>query len=184
MAYLTSMPDAGLKEVLRMEPALGLPIAEYHQALLRGPSPFTEGERELIGGYISGLNACGFCYGEHQAVAEKMGIDVGLMESLMADLETAPVAENLRVVLKFVKKLNDSPDRMTAADADAVHAAGWDDTALYHAVSICALFNMNNRIINGLGIPDHAPEALDGIATRLVDKGYESTVGFIKGDWT
>ena len=30
MAYLTTMPEAGLKEVLRMDPALGLPIAEYH----------------------------------------------------------------------------------------------------------------------------------------------------------
>jgi uncharacterized peroxidase-related enzyme len=183
MTYLSSMPDAGLKEVLRMEPALGLPIAEYHQALLRGPSPFTEGERELIGGYISGLNACGFCYGEHQAVAEKMGIEAGLMKSLMEDIDTAPVEEKLRVVLKFVKKLNDTPGRMTAADADAVRAAGWDDTALYHAVSICALFNMNNRIINGLGIPAHDPSALDGIATRLVDRGYDSTIGFIKGEW-
>jgi uncharacterized peroxidase-related enzyme len=183
MTYLATMPDAGLKEVLRMDPALGLPIAEYHQALLRGPSPFTEGERELIGGYVSGLNACGFCFGEHQAVAEKMGIDPGVMEALMADIDTAPVSEKLRVVLKFAKKLNDTPGRMTAADAEAVREAGWDDVALYHAVSICALFNMNNRIINGLGIPAHEAEALPGIATRLADRGYESTVGFIKGEW-
>ena len=183
MSYLSSMPDAGLKEVLRMEPALGVPIAEYHQALLRGPSPFTEGERELIGGYISGLNACGFCFGEHQAVAEKMGIEAGVMDALMSDVETAPVSDKMKVILKFVKKLNDTPNRMTPDDAAAVHAAGWDDTALYHAVSVCALFNMNNRIINGLGIPAHDPDALDGIASRLVDRGYHSSIGFIKGDW-
>ena len=105
------------------------------------------------------------------------------MDALMSDLDTAPVSDKMRVVLKFVKKLNDSPDRMTAADAEAVRDAGWDDVALYHAVSICALFNMNNRIINGLGIPAHKEEALPGIATRLAERGYESTVGFIKGEW-
>ena len=183
MPYLTSMPDAGLKEILRMDPTLGLPIAQYHQALLRGPSPFSEAEREMIGAYVSGLNACGFCYGEHQAVAEKMGVEPGLLVDMIGDFEAARVPEKLRPVLKFVKKLNDTPDRMTKGDADSVRAAGWDDIALYHAVSICALFNLNNRLINGLGIPEHDDNALEKVADRLSNQGYESTIGFIKGDW-
>ena len=70
MSFLKDMPDADLKLVLRREPDLGALYAGYHQVLMRGPSPFSEGERELIGAYVSGLNACDFCYGEHAGIAE------------------------------------------------------------------------------------------------------------------
>ena len=66
MTYLRSLPDADLKELLKSEPDLGVPFAQYHEALLRGPSPFSVGERELMAAYVSGLNACDFCSGEHE----------------------------------------------------------------------------------------------------------------------
>ncbi len=183
MSFLKSQPDADLKMVLRLDPALGVPFAEYHEALLRGPSPFTVGERELIGAYVSGLNACDFCYGEHAAVAAAFGVDEGVFEPLMDDFDSADLPEKIKAVLRYVKKLNDQPDKMTQADADAVFAAGWDDTALYHAASICALFNMNNRIINGLGIPPHEPAKLKNTVERLHADGYASTARFVEGGW-
>jgi hypothetical protein len=30
----------------------GTPLIQFHEALLRGPSPFTEGDRELIATYV------------------------------------------------------------------------------------------------------------------------------------
>lgn len=183
MSFLKTTPGADLKTILRLDPNLGAPLAEYHEALLRGPSPFTVAERELIAAYVSGLNACDFCLGEHAAVAELYGIDEGLIDALLGDLEAAPVAEKLRVVLRFVTKLNDEPGKITARDAEAVFAAGWSDTALYHAVSICALFNLSNRLINGLGIPPHGAGKLAVTAERLHDHGYASTMDFIRGDW-
>lgn len=183
MSFLKSQPDADLKMVLRLDPALGVPFAEYHEALLRGPSPFTVGERELIGAYVSGLNACDFCYGEHAAVAAAFGIDAGVFDRLMDDIDGADLPEKLKAVLRFAKKLNNTPDKMVKADADAVHDAGWDDTALYHAASICALFNMNNRIINGLGIPAHEPAKLKETVKRLHADGYASTARFVTGGW-
>ena len=60
MTYLPSLPDdAVLLDVFRAYPATSRPLLEYHQALLRGPSPLTVAERELIAAYVSGLNACG-----------------------------------------------------------------------------------------------------------------------------
>ncbi len=47
MTYLRSLPNADLKEILKSEPDLGLPIAQYHEVLLRGPSPFSIGGGEL-----------------------------------------------------------------------------------------------------------------------------------------
>lgn len=57
MTHIRSLPNADLKEILKSEPDLGLPIAAYHEALLRGPSPFSIGERELMAAFVSGLTA-------------------------------------------------------------------------------------------------------------------------------
>ena len=92
MPYLDSLPaDATLGDVFAAYPDTSQPLRAYHDALLRGPSPFTEGERELIAAYVSGLNACAYCRGVHTATAETYGIAEGVLTQLLDDLERAPV---------------------------------------------------------------------------------------------
>ena len=182
MTYLRSFPQADLKEILKSEPELGLPIAQYHEALLRGPSPFSIGERELMAAFVSGLNACDFRSGEHEAVAERFGVEPGSLTALLADIESAPVDDKLRPTFRFLHKLTLQPNRITASDADAVYSAGWEDPALYHLASICALFSFDNRLIQGVGIAPHEPEKLQSTADRLHARGYASTVDFIRGE--
>ncbi len=56
MTYLPSLPaDAILLDVFRAYPGTSRPLLAYHQALLRGPSPLSVAERELIAAYVSGL---------------------------------------------------------------------------------------------------------------------------------
>lgn len=181
MTYLRNLPHADLKELLRSEPDLGLPIAQYHESLLRGLSPFSVAERELMAAYVSALNACDFCSGEHEAVAMRFGVAAGTLTALVEDIATAPINEKLRPVFRFLHKLTLQPARMVPAVAEAVYAAGWDDPALYHLASLCALFSFDNRLIQGLGIPPHDAEKLDATAERLHARGYASTVDFIKG---
>ena len=47
----------------------GRPLVEYHEALLRGESPFTIAEREMMAAYVSGVNACQYCHGAPGMVA-------------------------------------------------------------------------------------------------------------------
>lgn len=55
MPYLPSLPsDAPLLDVFRAYPDTSSLLLDYRQALLRGPFPFTEAERELIAAYVSG----------------------------------------------------------------------------------------------------------------------------------
>ncbi len=43
MTYLPSLPpDAVLPDVFRARPEIYRPLIDYHQALLRGPSPLSE----------------------------------------------------------------------------------------------------------------------------------------------
>lgn len=172
MTYLPSLPgNATLLDVFRAYPDTARPLLDYHQALLRGPSPLTVAERELIAAYVSGLNACGYCHGIHTAVAEAFGITEGTLTGLLDDLDTAPLDERLRPLLRYVGKLTRTPDRMTRADAQAVLDVGWDERALHDAVAVCALFNFMNRFVDGLGItagPDYTAVS----SRRLTDIAY------------
>jgi uncharacterized peroxidase-related enzyme len=182
LTYLRNLPDADLKEILKSEPELGLPIARYPEVLLRGPSPFSIGERELMAAFVSSLNACDFCSEEHEAVAERFDVQAGTLAALIDDIDAAPVSENLRPAFHFLHKLTLQPNRIVASDAEAVYAAGWDDPALYHLASVCALFSFDNRLIQGVGIAPHDPEKLQSTADRLHARGYASTADFIRGD--
>lgn len=153
MKIFPSLPEEPtLEHVFRRFPHTVRPLLEYHDRLLRDHSPLTVAERELIAAYVSGLNACAFCHGAHVLAAKGFGIDPHLFEGLMADLATAAVDERMKPILAYVRKLTLTPSRMIPADADAVYAAGWDEQALFDAVSVCALFNFMNRIVEGSGI--------------------------------
>jgi uncharacterized peroxidase-related enzyme len=172
MPTLPSLPDqAVLIDVFSAYPAGVQPLLELHEALLRGPSPLSVAERELIAAYVSGLNDCSYCHGIHTATAEAFGIEPGVLESALSDLDGAPVPERLKPVLRYVGTLTRTPARITPADAEPVLAAGWSEQALHDAIMVCALFNFMNRMVDGHGIrADASYYPLSG--RRLHEVGY------------
>jgi len=128
------------------------PLLQYHDVLLRGDSPLSIAERELIATYVSGLNACTFCFGAHKIYAKVFGIEESLIDAMMDDIDTAPLPATLKPIMAYVKKLTVLPSKLKDADTKAVYDAGWSERALYDAVQICALFNFMNRIIEGTGV--------------------------------
>lgn len=172
MSYLSSLPDkAVLLDVFRAFPETSRPLLDYHELVMRGPSPFTVAERELIAAYVSGVNECSYCHGVHTATAEACGVPAGLVPSAVDDLDAAPVAETFRPVLRYVGKLTRTPGELTRQDVDDVLAAGWDERALHDAVLVCALFNFMNRLVNGLGITSD-DDYFRTSGERLVAVGY------------
>jgi len=166
------MPGNGtLLDVFRAYPDTGRPLLDYHEALMRGPSPLTVAERELVAAYVSGLNACDYCYGVHETTAAAFGVAPETLGTLLEDLDTAQVEDRIRAVLRYVGKLTVTPDRVSAADARAVLDAGWSEQALHDAVAVCALFSFMNRYVNGLGVTaDQTYVDLSG--HRLAAGGY------------
>lgn len=153
MSFFPSLPeDAGVRHALGLHPEAGRLLIRYHTAVLRGPSPLSEGERELIAAYVSGLNACRYCRGVHSATARAFGIDEGLLEKLIEDEDVAAAPNRLRPILRFARKLTLDQARMTRADAQAVFDAGWNEQALHQAINLVCLFNFMNRLVHGHGI--------------------------------
>jgi uncharacterized peroxidase-related enzyme len=172
MPFLPSMPKgSSLIDLFKLFPETSKPLIEFHEALLRGSSPFSEGERELIATYVSGVNQCRYCFGVHSATAELLGIPRPTIDLLIDDVEVAPVDEKMKPVLRYAGKLTRDPRSVSQVDADAILAAGWDETALYHCVAITALFNFMNRLVEGMGIElDRA--YIKPASERLAKGGY------------
>jgi len=173
MPQLRSLPaQPVMRDLYRAYPATCKPLGELTEAAMRGPSPFTQGQRELIAAYVSGLNACAYCHTTHVAVAAACGVAPDLFQALLADVETAPVEARMKPILGYARKLTLSPARMTAADAASVYNAGWGDDALYATVLVTALFNFYNRLVEGVGLA--LPEGYAAEAgKRLSTSGYD-----------
>jgi uncharacterized peroxidase-related enzyme len=172
MSWLKSLPSASrLLEIFQAFPETARPLIAYHEALLRGPSQFSAGERELIGAYVSALNGCDFCQAIHSQAAAALGIDAHVLATMRSNLQSVSIDMRMRPILSFVQKLTLSPSRMTPADAEAVFAAGWNDHSLYDAVAICGLFNLMNRLVNGLGIEADSAYT-QTVAQYLATGGY------------
>ena len=70
MPFIKTMAkDAGPSIVFSTYPEIYGPWAEMGQALMNGPSPLTQGEREMIQAYVAGLVDCRYSYEAHGAAA-------------------------------------------------------------------------------------------------------------------
>lgn len=153
MTRFASLPDKPiLGDVFKRFPEGARPLLEYHDVLLRGPSPLSVSQREMLAAYVSSLNACQYCTGAHRVIAEVHGVNPELLEHLVLGTAGAEVDPKMAPLLNYVRKLTLTPSRIVDADAEAVFAAGWDEQALFHAISVCALFNFMNRIVEGCGV--------------------------------
>ena len=158
------------------------PLDKASQKIMRGKSNFTHAQKELFAAYVSGLNACSFCYGSHVAVAENFGISPKIVDSLLEDIAAAPIKNSEKPIFNYLKKLTLSASKLTQSDADAVFNAGWSEDDLQEVILIGCLFNFYNRLLDGHGIKGNSAIYHFG-ASHLHKNGYSVPwfIGLIKG---
>ena len=91
---------------------------------------------------------------------------------MIRDLETSGLTEKEKALFRFVDKVNSSSPSITAQDMEPLHAAGWDDDAIYYAITVCALFNFYNRWIDASGVHALTDEAHRQGGKRSAAAGY------------
>jgi len=152
MIFKSIAEDAGVRHILNLRPAAGNLLVQYHQEIMRGPSPLTEAERELIAAYVSNLNRCDYCCKTHSVTAVHFGVAEGLVQSLAEDESLAAAPPRMRAVLRFARQLTIGTGPIEAADAEAVYASGWSEAALHDVILVTAMFNFMNRLVHGHGV--------------------------------
>jgi hypothetical protein len=70
--------------------------------------------------------------------------------------------------------MNEDSVGLTQEDVDEVRAAGWSDSALYDAITVCSLFNFYNKWIDATGVSDMPAVGYTMSGKRLATQGYWS----------
>jgi uncharacterized peroxidase-related enzyme len=164
----------GINGPMRFRPETAKPLNELADILLTGPHTLTPGERELIASYVSGRNDCTFCSSSHSAFAAAQ-LDEGkpLVEAVHADLDTAPVSEKLRALLRIAGAVQETGRKVTSDMIAAARAEGATDLEIHDTVLIAAAFCMYNRYVDGLGTFAPADPAMyESAAERIIAHGY------------
>jgi uncharacterized peroxidase-related enzyme len=142
------------------------------QSVLRGPSEWTVGERELFAAFVSARNRCRFCRQAHEAVTTR-SIAPELVSSVLAGEIPEELGPKVKVMLPFLEKLTVAPDNVSAGDLFPLRQAGISDAAIADAAYVCMLFCTYNRIADALDFELMEPAQLEAVAKALNDKGYD-----------
>ena len=88
------LPDAA-RVAFYHKDFFSVPMGAWTQAAMRGPSPWSVAERELMACMVAKWNACAFCVGAHGAVAAKE-MQGPAIDEVISDFRTAPISRSLK----------------------------------------------------------------------------------------
>ncbi|MBO0812001.1 MAG: hypothetical protein J2P23_08125 [Microlunatus sp.] len=165
------LPDAAKINFYRPD-FYGAPMGRLTQQVMRGPSGWSVGDRELMAAYISRVNGSAFCTGAHTATATGAFGDHGLVAQTLDDLDSAPIREPLRAMLRLLGMITRG-EPITADDVGTVLATGATRTQLEDALAVCFAFNVINRLADAFDFARLTPEGYASGANHLLRRGYQ-----------
>jgi uncharacterized peroxidase-related enzyme len=174
MAHI-NVPEGvpGIRSLVMFRPETGKPLYELAQVLLRGESPLSEAERELIAAYVSYRNDCMFCMSSHAAAARCLYEDERtVVDEVLNDMHRANVSDKMKALLNIAGKVQILGKEVLPEDIEAARALGADDREIHDTVLIAATFCMFNRYVDGLAsFTPQEPEVYEEMGKRMA-KGY------------
>jgi alkylhydroperoxidase family enzyme len=94
------------------------------------------------------------------------------VQSVIRDMETSGLTEKEKALLRFVDRVNHHSPGISSDDMKPLYDAGWDDEAIWYAMTVCALFNFYNRWVDASGVHPLSDEAHRQGGIRSAKMGY------------
>lgn len=141
----------GIRSLVMYSPETGEHLYNLVQILLRGESPLSEAERELIATFVSSKNECSFCANSHAAASRFLYQgEANIVDVVLNDYLSAPITDKLKSLLTIA--LHVQQDARTVSDEDVAIAKSLvaDDRTIHDTVLIAATFCLFNRYVDGL----------------------------------
>ena len=174
MAHI-NVPEGvpGIRSLVMFRPETGKPLYDLAQVLLRGESPISEPDRELIAAYVSYRNDCMFCMKSHAAAAMCLyGDGKDRVDDVLKDLQRSNVSDKLKALLNIAGKAQILGREVTPEDIEAARKLGAGDREIHDTVLIAASFCMFNRYVDGLdSLTPTDPTEYEAMGQRMA-KGY------------
>jgi uncharacterized peroxidase-related enzyme len=165
-------PDVILTLMYRSE-FFGKPYSRWLHEVMRAPSEWSVGERELFAAFTSSKNACQFCTVGHSAASSQALDNFDLVEAVLDDWRNAPVDPKLKAILGLLEKLTLAPNDLQVQDFDRVRATGLTEAAIEEAIRVCVLFNVINRLADAFDF-----DTASSSHQEMVSKGANALLRF------
>ena len=164
----------GIRSLVLFRPETGKPLYELAQVLLRGPSPLSEAERELIAAYVSHRNDCMFCRNSHAAAARYLfKEDNSVVDEVLKQMEGSKLSTKMKALLNIAGKVQISGKEVKPDDIEKAKSLDADDGEIHDTVLIAAAFSMFNRYVDGLAsFTPTDPLLYEEMGRRMVEEGY------------
>ena len=179
MAHI-NVPEGvpGIRSLVMFRPETGKPLYELAQVLLRGESPLSEAERELIAAYVSHRNDCMFCMSSHAAAARCLyEDDKNTVDDVLNDMQHSNVSDKLKALLHIAGKVQILGKEVLPEDIEVARALGANDREIHDTVLIAATFSMFNRYVDGLAsFTPKDPDEYEAMGKRMTVAGYQLPV--------
>ncbi|GGV08944.1 peroxidase-related enzyme [Streptomyces spectabilis] len=168
----------GIFGLFNYRPETAKPLLEFCEALLRDENSLSRGERELIAGHVSNLNASPFCANGHFAIAAaQLNNGEAIVDGVRSRSTDTAISPKMKALLDIATKV--TADGKTVEDSDVAKAreAGAAERDVHDAVLIAAAFAMFNRYVDGLNavVPED-PNFYRSMAAGLISQGYVAGV--------
>lgn len=163
----------GIRSLAMFRPETGKLLYELAQVLLRGPSPLSEAERELIAAYVSYRNDCMFCMSSHAAASRCLyGDEKNIVDDVLTDMQQSKVSGKMKALLNIAGKVQILGKEVSPEDIAAARLFGADDREIHDTVLIAAAFSMFNRYVDGLASFTPTDPAIYEEMGKRMAKGY------------
>ena len=164
----------GIRSLVMFRPETGKPLYDLAQVLLRGDSPLSEAERELIAAYVSKRNDTMFCMMSHAAAARQLyNGDKDIVDDVLKDMQQSQVSKKLKTLLNIAGKVQILGKEVTEEDIAEARRQGASDREIHDTVLIAAAFSMFNRYVDGLAsFTPTDPKEYEEMGKRMAEKGY------------
>ena len=128
----------------------------HFNAIMRGESVLTPGEREMIGVVVSAENRCLYCLVSHGAELRQQTGDLQLAEQIGFDYRRAPLDERPRAMLDYAVKIPPTPVACSPADIAHLRSLGFADQTIFDIAETAAMYNFTNRLASATGMQPNA----------------------------
>jgi uncharacterized peroxidase-related enzyme len=151
MAYIQIKDNLpGIVGLLYSKPGTGKAVSTLAQAILRGPSPLSIMERELIASYVSSLNGCRFCYDSHSAIVDELESAKGFTNAVIDHAGDNLVSAKMKALLRIAGKVQKNGRDVLPEDIELAKNEGASEDDIHDTVIVAAAFCFFNRYVDGL----------------------------------
>jgi uncharacterized peroxidase-related enzyme len=142
----------GIRGPMAYSPETGQALNELAEILLHDDNnTVSQGDRELIGAYVSSQNDCFYCQNVHGALAQHYyACNMQLIDDIKENYQSAPISPKLKALLSIAGSVQKGGRYVTSNQVEHAKSLGATDKEIHDTVLIAAAFCMFNRYVDGL----------------------------------